>query len=99
MTALLSSLLRLPVDVDVVVPRTESGYHPVCAVCRRTCLPVVSARPAANRLAMTEMFWVLRMCEATGPALAVVGDPDRLLAKVNTPAERDELEALLTHEL
>jgi hypothetical protein len=37
--------------------------------------------------------------EVTGDELAAAGDPHRLLANVNTPAEHDELEALLIHEL
>lgn len=97
--ALMTHLLSVAADVDVVVPRTESGYHPLCAVYRRTCLPVVSKRLAGGHLAMKDLFTDVRVREVTGQELAALGDPNRLLANVNTPAEHDKLESLLTHEL
>src|SRR5919201_1814085 len=33
-------LFDLSHDADVVVPRTEDGYHPLCAVYSRACLDV-----------------------------------------------------------
>jgi molybdopterin-guanine dinucleotide biosynthesis protein A len=94
-----SRLLALAADVDAVVPRTGSGYHPLCAVYRRTCLTAVTRRLAARRLKVRELLDDLRVREVTGAELAGAGDPTRLLANVNTPADRDELEALLAHEL
>jgi molybdopterin-guanine dinucleotide biosynthesis protein A len=96
---LLARLLEMAAEVDVVVPRTESGYHPLCAVYRRTCLPVVSERLDAERLAMRGLFASLRVREVSERELAAFGDPLRLLANVNTPAQYGELEALLIHEL
>jgi hypothetical protein len=56
------------------VPRTDRGYHPLCAEAVRT------------RVIEPEDV------ERFGPA-------PRLLAVVSTPAEFDELEALLGHKL
>ncbi len=95
----LSQLLALSAEADVVVPRTKSGYHPLCAVYRRTCLPAVQRRLAEGRLPMRGLFDEVRVREVTGVELAATGAPERLLANVNTPAAYDELEALLTHEL
>ena len=91
----LAQLLARVESVDAVVPRTESGYHPLCAVYRRTCLPVVSQRLADGRLAMKGIFDAVRVREVSGPELAASGDPARLLANVNTP---DDLEALRRHD-
>jgi molybdenum cofactor guanylyltransferase len=96
---LIARLLELAPDVDVVVPRTESGYHPLCAVYRRTCLPIVSEQLDADRLAMKDLFPRLRVRVVSEPELAAFGDPQWLLANVNTPAQHDELEAFLIHEL
>ena len=44
-------LLALHDDADAVVPRTERGYHPLCAVYTRACQPAVARRlggPAAQ---------------------------------------------------
>lgn len=94
----LAQLLARVEAVDAVVPRTGSGYHPLCAVYRRTCLPVVSQRLAAGRLAMKGIFDAVRVREVSGPELAASGDPARLLANVNTPADYDEITGLLNHE-
>jgi molybdopterin-guanine dinucleotide biosynthesis protein A len=97
---LLRALLALTDDADVVVPRSESGYHPLCAVYRAaTCAPLVSQRLAAGQLAVTGLFPHLRLRELGGDALAGIGDPRRLLANVNTPADHDALATLLAHEL
>lgn len=94
----LAQLLARVEAVDVVVPRTGSGYHPLCAVYRRTCLPVVSQRLAAGRLAMKGIFDAVRVREVSGPELEANGDPARLLANVNSPADYDEITGLLNHE-
>jgi molybdopterin-guanine dinucleotide biosynthesis protein A len=94
----LSDLLSRIDLVDAVVPRTESGYHPLCAVYRRTCLPVVSRRLAEGRLAMNGIFDEVRVSEVSGAGLWASGDPRRLLANVNTPADYDEITGLLNHE-
>lgn len=84
-------------DVDAVVPRTERGYHPLCAVYMRSCREAVARRLDRRELALTGLLNDLRVriiedVERFGPA-------DRLLANVNTPAEFDTLEALLGHKL
>lgn len=85
--------------VDVVVPRTEHGYHPLCAVYRAaTCLPIVTAQLAEGRLAVKALFPSLRVREVTGPELATAGNPDRLLANINTPADHETLTTHLTHD-
>lgn len=95
----LAALIAHAPDADVVVPRTESGYHPLCAVYRRTCLPVVRQRLSEGRLAVKGMFDEVQVSVVGGAALAAFGDPGRLLANVNTPAEHEALEGLLNHEL
>jgi molybdopterin-guanine dinucleotide biosynthesis protein A len=69
--------------VDAVVPRSDRGYHPLCAVYTRTCRESVIGRLDERRLAITG--------ERFGPGR-------RLLVNVNTPAEFDELEALPGHK-
>jgi molybdenum cofactor guanylyltransferase len=84
-------------DVQVVVPRTKRGYHPLCAVYTRACAPVIAGHLAERRLKLVELLDVLnqsgrgRLRLVTEAELGVFGDPDRLLANVNTPAEYVEL--------
>jgi molybdenum cofactor guanylyltransferase len=91
-------LLTRAEDADIVVPRTDRGYHPLCAVYRRACLPVIVRRLAERRLKMLDLLHDMRVCEVTADDLGRFGNCDRLLANVNTPAEYAGLEALQGHK-
>ena len=105
--ALLADLEDLKEDADIVVPRTERGYHPLCAVYTRQCLPALARRleRASERrlergeLRMTGLFEDVRVRVVEKRELERFGDTAQLLANVNTPAEFDELESLLGHNL
>jgi molybdenum cofactor guanylyltransferase len=96
--ALAAYLLTLAGDADAVVPRTERGYHPLCAVYGRACLPAVERRLAERRLKMLDLLHDLRVRDVTAGDLGRFGNCDRLLANVNTPAEYASLEALQGHK-
>ena len=95
--ALVQYLLTLAAGYDIVVPRTNGRYHPLCSIYRRTCAATVTRRLAAGELAMLGLFEGLRVRTVTGEELDAVGDRDRLLVNVNTPAEYGELESLQGH--
>jgi molybdopterin-guanine dinucleotide biosynthesis protein A len=96
--AFLQRLVALSDPVDAVVPRTERGYHPLCAVYRRSCHPAVLRHLAEHRLKMADLFEDLRVHVVDREHVAMFGG-ERVLANVNTPAELHDLEALLGHEL
>ena len=96
-TALLRHLVSLAAGADVVVPATERGYHPLCAVYTRACRATISRRLAENRLALRGLLDDLRVRVVTGEELDAFGNRDHLLANVNTLAEFEELEALQGH--
>jgi molybdopterin-guanine dinucleotide biosynthesis protein A len=92
-------LLDLARAVDVVVPRTERGWHPLAAVYTRGCLDAVVQRLADRRLTIRDLFADVRTRVVTGDEIDRFGDRHRLLANVNTPAEYAGLEALQGHTL
>jgi molybdopterin-guanine dinucleotide biosynthesis protein A len=77
----------------IVVPRTERGYHPLCAVYTRACLEPISRRLAGGRFRLDGLFEDVRVRVVASDALAAFGDPDRLLANLNTPLEYRAIEA------
>jgi molybdopterin-guanine dinucleotide biosynthesis protein A len=94
----LENLVALSDSVDAVVPRTERGYHPLCAVYRRSCHPAVIRRLAEHRLKMLELFEDLKVHVVDRESMALFGG-ERLLTNVNTPDELRDLEAFVGHEL
>jgi molybdopterin-guanine dinucleotide biosynthesis protein A len=85
--SLLRHLLVLTRGVDAVVPRTEDGYHPLCAAYTPACIKPVARRLAEARFKMTDLFDDVRVCIVTAEEIDAFGDHRRLLANVNTPAE------------
>jgi molybdopterin-guanine dinucleotide biosynthesis protein A len=96
---LLAHLASLQHEGDLVVPQTDRGYHPLCAAYTRRCLEAIERRLATGRWKMTELFADVRVRVVTRDEVGAFGDPDRLLANVNTPADFSHLEALHNQEL
>jgi molybdopterin-guanine dinucleotide biosynthesis protein A len=97
--ALAAYLLSLARDADIVVPQTERGYHPLCAVYTRACLAPVAVRLGERRLRMRELVGEMQTRVVTAEEIERFGDRHLLLANVNTPAEYAGLEALQGHKL
>jgi molybdenum cofactor guanylyltransferase len=97
--ALVDFLFALAGDAAIVVPETDRGYHPLCAVYTRACLEPVAARLAERRLVLRELFRDVPTRIVTAEEMNRFGAPSRLLANVNTPAEYAHLEALQGHKL
>jgi molybdenum cofactor guanylyltransferase len=92
-------LLSLAGDADIVVPQSERGYHPLCAVYTRACREPAGAQLADDRLKMRELMDRMRTRVVPVDDIRRFGDPLRLLANVNTPADYADLEALQGHKL
>ena len=92
-------LFSLAGDAQIVVPRTERGYHPLCAVYARACLGLVATRLANKQLALRDLMNDVPVRVVTDNEIARFGAASRLLANVNTPAEYADLEALQGHKL
>jgi len=92
-TPLLRHLVSLADHADIVVPQTERGYHPLCAVYSRACLEPAARRIARGEFMLTALVDEMRVRVVTADALEAFGDPDRLLANVNTSIEYRAIEA------
>jgi molybdopterin-guanine dinucleotide biosynthesis protein A len=95
----LGHLLALAGDADAVVPRTERGYHPLCAAYTAACLAPAAARLADGRWKMSDLLEDIRVRLVTAEEIDAFGQHHRLLANVNTPAEYGDLEAFQGHQL
>src|SRR5204863_5451102 len=97
--AALAGERRQPRELVAIVPQTERGYHPLCAAYTRAAIGPIERRLAAGQFTMTDLLADVCLRVVPADAIARFGDPHRLLANVNTPAEHESLEALHNHEL
>ena len=79
---LVERLFKQLTDADIVVPQTDRGYHPLCAVYGRGCLDPIARRLADNKLTVMDLFADVRTRVVT-----LVNADRRLVANVNTPEE------------
>lgn len=98
-SALLSYLIRQldDTDTDAVVPRTERGYHPLCAVYAQSCRTAVQRRLEAGSLRLQDLLAELTIRVVEESDLLRFGEADRLLANVNSQADLDRLESFQNH--
>lgn len=89
---LLADLIGRLDGFDAVVPRTERGYHPLCGVFAPQCRGPVRARLDAGLLRLRDLLTDLRVRTVDGDDIARFGEPNRLLANVNTQTDLDALE-------
>jgi molybdopterin-guanine dinucleotide biosynthesis protein A len=94
--SLLRHLLVLTSGADAVVPRTEHGYHPLCAAYTPACIKPIARRLAEGRLKMIDLFDDVRVRIVTAEEIDALGDHRRLLANVNTPAQYRSIAAAKT---
>ena len=94
-TGFLSCLVRIAAEApeaDAVVPKTERGYHPLCAVYRPSARDAVERGLAAGHLAMTRLLSDLRVRVVREDELEEFGGSRWLLANVNTPSDLAEVQ-------
>lgn len=97
--ALVSYLIGLSCDADLVVPRTEDRYHPLCAVYTHACLEPVARRLGDRRLRVLGLLEDVRTRVVTDTELDQFGNRHRLLRNVNTPVDYAALQESAGHQL
>lgn len=85
-------------DADVVLPRSERGYEPLCAVYAKACAATIRARIGRGELHAALRPDGVRVAEI-GPEVLAAYDPDGLLlANVNTPHDYERIVSLLRRD-
>lgn len=78
--AFVSRLFAALDGAEIVVPRTDRGYHPLCAVYTIACLDAIARRLADRKLKVMDLFADVRTRVVT-----LVNADLHLVANVNTP--------------
>jgi molybdopterin-guanine dinucleotide biosynthesis protein A len=93
-TPFLAHLVSLLDGVDAVVPHTERGYHPLCAVYAQSCGATVRRRLETRSLRMRDLVADLRVRTVDTGELSRFGNPRDLLTNINSRADLDALGSL-----
>jgi molybdopterin-guanine dinucleotide biosynthesis protein A len=96
---LVSYLIGLAHDADLVLPRTEDGYHPLCAVYSQACREPAARRLAERHLKVIDLIDEVRTRVVTAAEVQAFGDRHRLLRNVNTPTDYAALPPSPRHQL
>ena len=80
-------------EADVVLPRTDYGLQPLCAIYQReSVLPCARRALEDNRLSLVGLLDEMRTSVLGGDELLQVDSGGRALLNVNTPEDRARLE-------
>jgi len=84
---LVEELLSRAFDADVVVPIVHGYYEPLCAIYRKSAIPVIATALERNELKVTRIYEYLRLCAVPEEEIRVL-DPDlSSFINLNTPRE------------
>lgn len=83
------------IDADIVVPRSERGYEPLCAIYSRGCAAAVRARIERGQLEASVMPDGVRVVEVSRETLAEYDAHGLLFVNVNTPHDYERANTLL----
>ncbi|MFC2095124.1 molybdenum cofactor guanylyltransferase [Candidatus Bipolaricaulota bacterium] len=85
---LVSHLLGLAADVDIVVPIIRGYNEPLCAAYRTTCLPPIERSIEAGILKIIRFYSEVRVCEIPEHVIRQFDPNLRSFVNLNTPEER-----------
>lgn len=84
---------------QAVVPRTEVGTHPLCAICERaSVLEKARANLQAGKLPLRNLLDELQTTYVDAEAWREIDPTGMALKNMNTPTDREEIEAWLAHK-
>lgn len=88
---LLARLVALADDeYDAVVPRTDDGPQPLCAVYARRLVEPVGRRVESGHLKVQDLFGAIRVRELGPDEIASIDPDGRLFFNVNTPGDLEQ---------
>lgn len=96
---LMTHMLELSRHADAVVPLTENGYHPLCAVYTLACLDPMVHRLREGRLKVQDVLDEVNTTVVRSDELERFGPRHRLLRNVNTPGDYAALQIFQGHQL
>ena len=87
-------LLSIETHADAIIPKSEAGYHPLCALYSRRCEVKIHQSLTAGNLVIKDFLNKINIHEI-GPQKIAQYDPfDAILLNVNTPHDYERAKSL-----
>jgi molybdopterin-guanine dinucleotide biosynthesis protein A len=86
-------------NADAVIPRSDAGTEPLCAMYRKTCLTPVLAAIAEGTRKVTDALAALRIDVVQPHEWKAFDESGHLFKNMNTPEDFEEADAILEDEL
>ena len=81
--------------IEVVVPETQAGFEPLCAVYSKNCLKPIEQQIIQNKLRIRQLFKKRRVKKISEKILREQ-DPDLIsFFNINTPQDQEKAEKML----
>jgi molybdopterin-guanine dinucleotide biosynthesis protein A len=85
---------KIEPGIDVVVPETQAGFEPLCAVYSKKCLQPIEEQILQNKLTIRQLFKKRRVKKIPEKVLRKK-DPDLIsFFNINTPQDQEEAEKM-----
>jgi molybdopterin-guanine dinucleotide biosynthesis protein A len=86
--------LAQPTDADLIIPRTERGYEPLCAAWSKRCADAIKQRIQSGNLKAALVVEELRAELIEPPALEACDPHGLLFVNINTPHDYERAQRL-----
>ncbi len=86
-------------NADAVIPQSDAGAEPLCAMYRKTCVTPILTAIARGTRKVTDAFAGLNIDSLTAEEWKAFDESGHLFKNMNTPADFEEADALLEDEL
>ena len=93
-TRVLTHLLEVGRGVDVAIPRSADGLHPLCASYRSGCVPTIRRQVEAGILKVLDILPLLTVHEVTPEEWRQLDPENTALFNVNTPEDHARAQTL-----
>jgi molybdopterin-guanine dinucleotide biosynthesis protein A len=95
---LVSSLLdRVEPELDIVIPRTDAGFEPLCAVYSKKCMASMEQQLLKKQLKIETLFKKVRVKEVREPVLRQFDPQLHSFFNINSPEDLARAKSLSTN--
>ncbi|MFC1851171.1 molybdenum cofactor guanylyltransferase [candidate division CSSED10-310 bacterium] len=90
---LLKTMMKYHPQYDVVVPKTATGYQPLCAIYHKNCLKPISLQLSAGQKTVYQFYPAVRVMELPAEVVSRFGAEEDIFFNINTESDYQKARA------